>query len=80
MMIVHPRAVLAAELGAIVARHGDRAREACDSIAEDVPGALESAGILTLGHAPKLAANDDAEHIADAAGLNCGRKGKASDR
>ena len=29
-----PRAVLAAELAAIVARHGDRAREACDRIAD----------------------------------------------
>ena len=66
-----PRAVLAAELAAIVARHGDRAREACDRIAEDVPGALEAAGIeldSTGGHAtkpPRVAANDDAEHIAD---------------
>ena len=66
------RAVLAAELAAIVARHGDRAREACGRIAEDVPGALEGAGIeldLTGGRASKLAtvaaANDDAEHIAD---------------
>ena len=72
--VVHARAVLAADLAAVVARHGDRAREACDRIAEDVPGVLEAAGIeldTPGGRAQSkrppavVAANDDAEHVAD---------------